>query len=640
MKQAAIVSENLSRSFNGRQAVNNVCLNIKYGEIFGIVGPDGAGKSTLLRMLSTILPPDSGHALVCGFDSVKEDEKVKTRIAYMSQKFGLYPDLTVEENIRFYADLYCVPVSETEKNIDHLLRFSYMHPFRKRLAEKLSGGMKQKLQLICALVHTPEILILDEPTNGVDPVSRRDFWRMLENLSAKGVTLIVSTSYLDEAERCHRIALMHEGQIFTEGTPEEISIESQLKINIWQGNHAESAFADLTRDGNIKGLRLFGDSIRFCYSSEQELKTLKTKGSQTAFDSLSEIKDARPGLEDIFVNYLEKSHQTSNSDYFFPLAAPSAKEFSVKIENLHKSFGDFTAVNSLNLEVKQGEIFGFLGPNGAGKSTTIRMLCGLLKPTSGLGYVAGLDLFKNAEDIKKKIGYMSQKFSLYSELTVLENITFYGGIYGLSGKELKEKADWALRLSGLSKQSSSQVAILSLGFKQRLALACALLHDPPIVFLDEPTSGVDPLTRRQFWNTIEKLAKNGRTVFVTTHYMEEAEYCDRIAFINSGRLMACGSPASLKNDFTGYQIIHIDVPAAADRLKNLLSIEGIKDAYTYGHGYRLLLDQSCNPALVLSSLESHYYNGSFKVLKPSMEDVFVHLSASHFSEFNSMEFKA
>ncbi|MEW6713107.1 MAG: ABC transporter ATP-binding protein, partial [Candidatus Riflebacteria bacterium] len=427
---------------------------------------------------------------------------------------------------------------------------------------------------------------------------------------------------------------------FMEGSVEEISRSSNLELCIWQGSKVPSTFSDLTRDGNIKGLRLFGDSIRFCYTSQPELEAIEKRISEMASDSLTRIKNVSPGLEDIFVNYLEKSNLSSRgNDCFSPLSKSSDGVLSVKIENLHKVFGDFTAVSSLNLEVRHGEIFGFLGPNGAGKSTTIRMLCGLLRPTSGRGSVAGFDLFKDAEEIKKNIGYMSQKFSLYSELTVLENITFYGGIYGLSGKKLKDRAEWALQLSGLSEKRELQIAILSLGFKQRLALACALLHDPPIVFLDEPTSGVDPLTRRQFWNTIEKLSRNGRTVFVTTHYMEESEYCDRIAFINSGKLMECGSPATLKNDFTGYQIIHIDLPAAADRLKELLVIEGIKDAYTYGHGYRLLLDKNLKPESVLSSLDRYFFNDSYKLLKPSMEDVFVHLSSSHFSEYSSVEFK-
>lgn len=641
MTSITVRTENLCKIFAENQAVASVSLAVTAGEIFGIVGPDGAGKSTLLRMISSIMIPDSGTAQICGFDTVKQDGQVKNRIAYMSQRFGLYPDLTVEENVRFYADIYNINAATLVARIDELLHFSYMQPFKKRLAGKLSGGMKQKLQLICALIHTPEVLILDEPTNGVDPVSRRDFWRMLQDLSEKGVTIIVSTSYLDEAERCHRLALIHEGRIFKQGSLSQIIGDSGIAIAVWQGNGARKLHDLLSGSNQGQGLRLFGDSIRV--RQQQEFATLKLLINNTAArENLNGqwITEEKPNLEDVFVGYLENRSQAGEEriSHFRPLDQKFADGNSVKITNLSRVFGDFTAVDSINLEVRQGEIFGFLGPNGAGKSTTIRMLCGLLLPSSGQGTVAGYDLFKDSEKIKQNIGYMSQKFSLYAELSVKENIRFYGGIYGLSGERFARRITWALQLSGLSSLGDTPVRILSLGFRQRLALACCLLHEPAIVFLDEPTSGVDPLTRRQFWDTIKDLAKNGITVFVTTHYMEEAEYCDRVAFINRGCIMACGSPSSLKKEIIKNQIIRVDRQVSSAQLEQVRGIEGIFDAYVFGTGLHVASQDPRISHKIAMVLGDPAISEKTSSIPPGMEDVFVQLSASHFADDQKKEF--
>jgi ABC-2 type transport system ATP-binding protein len=641
MTSVTVRTENLCKSFAENHAVVSVSLSISAGKIFGIVGPDGAGKSTLLRMLSSIMLPDSGTADICGFDTVKQDEQVKKRIAYMSQRFGLYPDLTVEENIKFYANIYGISTTTLEARIDELLHFSYMQPFKKRLAGKLSGGKKQKLQLICALIHTPEVLILDEPTNGVDPVSRRDFWRMLQDLSEKGVTIIVSTSYLDEAERCHELALMHAGKIFKQGSLDQIIAESGIAVSVWQGNSARELHNLLEKAAKSAGTRLFGDSIRV--QRHQNFAMLQFMINETATRhnlSGNWVSEEKANLEDVFVSYLENHSQTDEEQlsHFNPLLQSFPDGKSVKISNLRRVFGDFTAVDSISLEVGQGEIFGFLGPNGAGKSTTIRMLCGLLMPTSGQGTVAGHDLFKDSEKLKQSIGYMSQRFSLYSELSIKENIRFYGGIYGLSGNKLAQRIDWALQLSGLSGLGDSLVRILSPGFRQRTALACSLLHEPAIVFLDEPTSGVDPLTRRQLWDTIRNLALNGTTVFVTTHYMEEAEYCDRMAFINRGCIMACGSPAELKRKIIKNRIIRINRPVSSVQLEQIRNLEGIFDAYVYGSGFRVVSDNPLISEKIAritgdSSLIAHT-----STITPGMEDVFVQLSASHFADDHKKEF--
>lgn len=641
MTAITVRTENLCKKFAENQAVASVSLSVKAGEIFGIVGPDGAGKSTLLRMISSIMIPDSGTAEICGFDTVKQDTQVKNRIAYMSQRFGLYPDLTVEENVKFYAEIYNINAGTLEARIDELLHFSYMHPFKKRLAGKLSGGMKQKLQLICALIHTPEVLILDEPTNGVDPVSRRDFWRMLQDLSEKGVTIIVSTSYLDEAERCHRLALMHEGRIFKQGSLSQIIAESGIAIAVWQGNGARKLHGLLSQTSQTDGLRLFGDSIRI--RRHQDFDMLKLLINTTASrQNLNGtwIPEDKPNLEDVFVGHLENRNQNGEEriSHFRPLGQTFADGNSVKITNLSRVFGDFTAVDSISLEVKQGEIFGFLGPNGAGKSTTIRMLCGLLLPSSGQGTVAGYDLFKDSEKIKQNIGYMSQKFSLYAELTVKENIRFYGGIYGLSGEHFGQRIEWALQLSGLSNLGDTPVRILSLGFRQRLALACSLLHEPAIVFLDEPTSGVDPLTRRQFWDTIKDLAQNGITVFVTTHYMEEAEYCDRVAFINRGCIMACGSPSQLKKEVIKNRIIRVNTKVSSAQLEQIRGIEGIFDAYVFGTGFHVASENPDISETIARALGDNSILDRTSNIMPCMEDVFVQLSASHFADDQKKEF--
>ncbi|ACD96812.1 ABC transporter related [Trichlorobacter lovleyi SZ] len=478
----AIELSNLTKRFGALTAVDGLDLSIPKGELFGLVGSDGAGKTTTLRMLTGVLDAGSGDATVLGFPC-HDLEPVRSRIGYMSQRFGLYPDLTVMENIRFHADIFGVPKAEWTARAERLLAMSGLTPFTKRRAGALSGGMKQKLGLCCALIHTPQVLFLDEPTNGVDPVSRRDFWRILDTLLAEGVTIMVATAYLDEAERCHRVGLLHHGRLLACDRP-------------------------------------------------QNLKALADPAIQN------------PTLEDVFITVLGKGADTAVRRRPAPelhAAAPA-----VTLAGLTRCFGDFVAVNSISLTVPKGEIFGFLGPNGAGKSTTIRMLCGILEPSSGNGMVAGFDVAGQAELIKENIGYMSQKFSLYEDLTVAENIAFYGGIYRLPAKELAERADWVIEMAGLTERRNSKAGELSAGWRQRLALGCALLHRPPIIFLDEPTAGVDPLNRRRFWQLIHNLASEGVTIFVTTHYMDEAEYCDRLALIYRGELVAVGTPLELK----------------------------------------------------------------------------------------------
>jgi ABC-2 type transport system ATP-binding protein len=452
---AAVQLRGLTRTFGELTAVDGLELEVEQGALFGLVGPDGAGKTTTLRMLAGVLRPTSGDALVGGVSVATDPEGVKHRIAYMSQRFGLYTDLTVRENIDFYADLYQVPKAERPARLERLYRFSNLGAFEDRLAGKLSGGMKQKLSLCCALIHHPEILLLDEPTFGVDPISRRELWQIIRDNVAEGMTVLITTSTPEEAERCDDVALLSEGRL--------------------------------------------------------------VPGKRVTNPPPLEHPDRHVGAEP-----------------------------AVSVRDLTRTFGDFTAVSHISFEVARGEIFGFLGPNGAGKTTTIKMLAGLLSPTGGTGVVAGHDVRTDSEWIKQRIGYMSQLFSLYNDLTVEENIAFFAGLYEVTGERLDARRDWVLAMSGLADQRHRMTAELPLGFKQRLALGCAMLHQPPILFLDEPTSGVDPAARRSFWELIYRLADGGTTVFVSTHYMEEAEYCHRVALMNRGKVIALDPPGALK----------------------------------------------------------------------------------------------
>lgn len=615
----AISASSITKQFGSLKAVNNVSLNVAEGDIYGLIGPDGAGKTTLMRILAGLLRPNSGDAIVNGHSSISNPDAVKDDIAYMSQKFGLYQDLTVYENVKLYAELYGVDRSGLESRIDELLSFSYMHPFKDRRAGKLSGGMKQKLQLVCALIHKPKVLLLDEPTNGVDPVSRRDFWRILYDLSADGVTILVSTAYLDEAERCSNAALMNKGKIAAQGTPAEILKNSGISITTIKSDDNKKLLSDIKSKFTDKKIHLFGEHIRIASDDESDVEKELNELYPNA-----EIGIDAPNLEDVFM-----SLQTNNTEEgLLSLVSEGIEKKtgeSVSVNNLTKRFGNFTAVNSINLNVKYGEIYGFLGPNGAGKSTTIRMLCGLLLPTEGGGSVVGYDISKHPEKIKQNIGYMSQKFSLYEDLKVYENINFYGRIYGLSGKKLKHRREWALELSGLQERSKDMTSSLTGGWRQRLALACAILHSPPVVFLDEPTSGADPASRRLFWDIISGLASSGVTVFVSTHYMEEAEYCDRLAMIFRGNMIAEGTPSELKQNAMKDKILEIKVEKPQRFIKDISEMNGVGNAALFGAGIHVRTSdtKSTDQEIV------NYLSGKaeFKIaeIQPSMEDVFVSL---------------
>ena len=652
----AIEARNLTKRFGNLTAVDNVSFQVGKGEIFGIVGPDGAGKTTTLRMLTSIMDPDEGTAFITGLNTQTAAGKVKDHLAYMSQRFGLYPDLTVAENIHFYADLYGVPKKGRKKRVTELLGFTQMQAFTRRNARDLSGGMKQKLQLICALIHTPAVLLLDEPTNGVDPVSRRDFWRILYNIVKQGVSILVSTAYLDEAERCDRIGLLNRGTLLATGSPHDLKQLMPGKILTIQSPDARKINKLLQTKQLQTGrpaldVNVFGDTVHIVCSSIEDTKKQVMELIRSSSMKVGDIRQALPSLEDILINMMEKNTPSDKplvlkggtaafktadtrpppnienrlDDHIAPGHPPG--QLAVQADSLTRTFGSFTAVDHISFKVPKGEIFGFLGPNGAGKSTTIRMLCGLLSPSSGSGMVEGFDIFTQAEQIKQHIGYMSQKFSLYEDLTVEENIQFYGGIYGLKNAAMKKRKAWAIDMSGLAGHEKSLTQVLSTGWKQRLALACAILHEPPILFLDEPTSGVDPLSRRRFWDLIYSMADQGVTVFVTTHYMEEAEYCDRIALIYKGRMIAMGTPTQLKTRNMHEQILNITCRKPQETIQHLSDLPGVRDISLFGAGLHAVTH---DPALAEKNIHQRLdqlgiIDFQIEQILPGMEDVFISL---------------
>ncbi|MGO9111280.1 MAG: ATP-binding cassette domain-containing protein, partial [Thermoguttaceae bacterium] len=597
-----------------------------------------------MRLLTSIMDPDDGEAWVAGHHVAGEAEAVKAEIGYMSQRFGLYADLTVMENLDFYADIYNVPRKGRDAQIQRLLAFSNLTPFKRRLAGNLSGGMKQKLGLACTLVHTPRVLFLDEPTNGVDPVSRRDFWRILYQLLREKVTIFVSTAYLDEAERCNRLALIHQGRMLACGTPDEVKQLMRgtiLEIRIVE---ARQAAAILRQQFPAASVSLFGARIHFVSTNGQSEAEQVGKILREAGLPPQSVRTIPPTLEDVFVSAIGTGEKTVASaeqtpalgvgtraaDLTFPTAPqPPAGEMqtAVSVDKLERRFGSFMAVNRVSFQVNRGEIFGFLGPNGAGKSTTIRMLCGILTPTGGRGSVAGFDIRTQPEEIKAHVGYMSQKFSLYQDLTVEENIDFYAGIYRIGAKEKAERKQWVIEMSGLEAHRHRPTAILSGGWKQRLALGCAILHRPPILFLDEPTSGVDPISRRQFWDLIYQLSSEGVTVFVTTHYMDEAEYCDRLALIYRGELIAQGTPEKLKHEAMQEDVLEVICERPEAALEALAGLASLKEVALFGNSLHLVADDGGRAAAESRErlAEQGFRVQQIEQIVPSLEDVFVSL---------------
>ncbi|TNV21532.1 ABC transporter ATP-binding protein [Buttiauxella sp. B2] len=542
-----ITLKGLMKQFPGQKkpAVASLNCEILTGAVTGLVGPDGAGKTTLMRMLAGLLKPTEGTASVIGLDPVEDDRALHAVLGYMPQKFGLYEDLTVMENLNLYADLRSVTGAEREATFKRLLEFTALGPFTRRLAGKLSGGMKQKLGLACTLVGQPKVLLLDEPGVGVDPISRRELWQMVHELAGDGMLILWSTSYLDEAEQCRDVLLMNEGELLYHGAPKELT-QQMAGRSLLVSHHEENNRKLLQRalklpqvsDGMIQGR-----SVRLILAKDSSVDEL----TQALHVPQENISQTEPRFEDAFIDLLGgAATQESPLGKILHTVEGSPGETVIKAEALTKKFGDFAATDHVDFTVQRGEIFGLLGPNGAGKSTTFKMMCGLLVPTSGKALVLDMDLKTSSGKARQHLGYMAQKFSLYGNLTVAQNLRFFSGVYGLRGKVQDEKINRMSEAFSLQPIMNSSTDALPLGFKQRLALACSLMHEPDILFLDEPTSGVDPITRREFWLHINSMVEKGVTVMVTTHFMDEAEYCDRIGLVYRGKLIASGTPDALK----------------------------------------------------------------------------------------------
>lgn len=523
-------------------ALNALSTFIKPGIITGLVGPDGAGKTTLLRHIAGILKPTSGTITVNGFDSIQDSLEIHEMTGYMPQKFGLYEDLSVHENLNLYADIFNMSKEERQKRFEKLLHFTNMAPFQKRLAGKLSGGMKQKLGLACALLRQPKILLLDEPSVGVDPISRRELWSIVRTMVADGTTVIWSTAYLDEAEQCEEVVALNEGNIIYTGKPQNIfkRVQGRVFESGALSQHKRDILQKILRDENIIDGLIKGASLKIIVRDPKAVKPALPKGNKWV--------KASPNFEDGFIDLLGgiQERHSRIAELLTPIKPDLTLNAAIEAKNLTKHFGDFTAAQDISFQVKQGEVFGILGPNGAGKSTTFKMLCGLLKPTKGSPSILGQNLRTAQTLARQQIGYMAQKFSLYGNLTARQNLSFFAGIYGLTQKETKATIAEMIETFDLKPYLNTPTEELPLGFKQRLALSCAIMHHPKILFLDEPTSGVDPLTRREFWLHINGMVQKGVTVLVTTHFMDEAEYCDRMCLVYKGNIIALGTPDHLK----------------------------------------------------------------------------------------------
>ncbi|MBV8856359.1 MAG: ABC transporter ATP-binding protein [Acidobacteria bacterium] len=622
--QVAIDVRELRKSYGALEAVKGVGLEIKAGEIFGLIGPDGAGKTSVFQILGGVMSQTSGRAEMYGVGA----RDARPFVGYLTQTFSLYQDMTVLENLHYIGELRRLRRADIEERGMRYLRMFDMARFTDRLAGSLSGGMKQKLALACALIAEPKILLLDEPTTGVDPVSRREFWDTLVHLSGQGMTIVVATPYLDEAERCTRVALMFDGQIHQTGTPAEIrhglGLE-RLEVHASELGRAEDVLASTE---GIDDVQRFGDRLDLMVKDPARGEELTRAALGAAGLETRGVRHTSPTLENAFVSILRANGGTTATPAF-----PRRRQFRQRPEgtvaigarSLHKRFGGFHAVRDVNIEVKYGEIYGLLGANGAGKTTTIKILCGLLAPTSGEMELAGERGSLRSSFVRQRLGYMSQKFSLYDDLTIEENLDFFAGVYGVPREEREEKKRWVLAVSGLEGRGHMLTASLPGGWKQRVAFGAAVMHEPSVLFLDEPTSGVDPLARRAFWKMINSFADRGVAVLVTTHYLEEAEQCNRLGFMVAGELVAQGTPTGIKAEQGGHLLeLVTDRPqAAADLLKETLERWRVS---LFGDRLHVIVDEAADAGV--RRITERLAAAGIGVLKAheesySLEDVFI-----------------
>lgn len=625
-RRIALRVTRLCKQYGAIEAVRGIEFEITNGEIFGLIGPDGAGKTSTFQILAGVMEPTAGVAEVFG----RAARQSRSQTGYLTQAFSLYPDLTVTENLQYIGDLRGVPRSDITARGRRYLQLFDMDRFADRLAGKLSGGMKQKLALACALVPEPRVLLLDEPTTGVDPVSRREFWDTLAHLAAGGLTILVATPYLDEAERCHRVALMHQGLIQQMGTPAELRASlGARRLELRTPKLGEAARAISSFSGHretILDVQRFGDRLDVLVRQPDEAKHFLNEKLSSAGLPAVEIHEDEPTLENVFVAKLRSLGHTSH-EAPFPGRHPHLDlqgRVAIGAANLTRRFGDFTAVRNVNLQVRYGEIYGLLGANGAGKTTIIKMLCGLLPQTEGDVQLAG-ERGVRSGGVRQRVGYMSQKFSLYEDLSIKDNLDFFAGVYGVPDRERAEKTQWVLSFSGLEGKQDQITGSLPGGWKQRVAFGAAIMHEPSVLFLDEPTSGVDPLARRAFWTMINRLADAGTAILVTTHYLEESEQCNRLGLMVAGELVVEGTPSGIKSKQPGHLLeFVVDQPqGAADLLKKDMERWRVS---LFGNRLHIVTDDDSTTA-ERSTKEKLLANG-IRVLQVreerfSMEDVFI-----------------
>ena len=623
----AISVRGLVKRYNATEAVRGIDFDVQPGEIFGLIGPDGAGKTSTFQILGGVMEPTGGVAELLGLPA----RAARAQVGYLTQAFSLYLDLSATENLRYVGELRRVPGPEIARRGRRYLQMFGMERFTDRLAGRLSGGMKQKLALACALVAEPRVLLLDEPTTGVDPVSRREFWDALAELSNRGMTILLATPYLDEAERCHRVALMHDGRIHRTGTP--AALRSGLGLERLEVRAAElrRAAEALTAREEIADVQRFGDRLdvmaRDAAAGERAVRDALGRAG-LAVDS---VRAATATLESAFVAILREIEPTRPTADFPGRrpSAPPAGGAAIGARGLRKVFGDFEAVKGLDLDVRYGEVYGLLGANGAGKTTTIKMLCGLIEPSSGEVSLAGEVGELRSAPVRQQVGYMSQKFSLYDDLTIDENLDFFAGVYQVPAALRHARTRWVLDFAGLPELGGQLTGSLPGGWKQRVAFGAAIMHEPRVLFLDEPTSGVDPIARRAFWATINRLADQGTAILVTTHYLEEAEQCNRLGFMVAGELVAEGTPSGVKAA-QGGRVLEIRVEAPQRALAVLKAQMEAWRVSLFGDRLHVIVDGDAGTAgrVIAARLASE----GLRVLDVtdqnySLEDVFLLIAA-------------
>lgn len=621
-EQYVIFTQGLTKRYGHLTAVNEVNLAVKRGEVFGLVGPDGAGKTTTIQLLSGIMKPSSGKVVMAGKDITSNPELARNITGYMSQDFTLYEDLSVEENLEFFANLRYIPRDTRERRKKRMYQFSRLEPFKNRLAGQLSGGMKKKLALSCALIHHPDVLFLDEPSTGVDPISRVEFWKILYEFIKEGITIFISTPYLDEAERCSRVAFLHQGKIIACDSPSVLKETMQETIFQLLASPQEEGVKTLRREG-FHNVQVFGNTIHITgeHGPDRIVQTLEENEVR-----VEQVSQVFPTLDDVYISTIKKEesdHKNMLDRAWIPFFVSDIGREAIVISEIRKKFDSFIAVDGVNLQIERKEVFGLLGPNGAGKTTLIRMLCGLLLPSSGDARIAGYSISREKYRVRSMIGYMSQKFSLYPDLTVRQNLDLYASVYGIRGKEKARSLNWIIEIAGLEGREKSLTRELSGGLKQRLALGCAVIHQPPVLFLDEPTAGVDPLSRKDFWDIIYRLSEEGITVLVTTHFMDEAEHCHRLGLMYGGRLIALGTPEELKKGLEG-DLFQINTSSPMEAYEELEEMPFVSRVALFGTSLHVMVEKGIGEEVILKLLKERGIDTlEAKKIIPSLEDVFI-----------------